>query len=790
MKTKFYLLILTFLVLALPKAHSQELIVFEETVSESYLVKYDRNPTGNAVLTNQMIETLATGNQKSVYATEYSFTYDILSRISKKKPNFYEVYVTLKNPRLQGDVFYRGFDVAAPLLPSEANFSIMILDNQGGLVKKQSFLSTPLEEYPTPMAVMQIKDTSGATESHKIQVRDKMFFYRNLNLEQFTERTGFIDSYYQAGNMLDQASVDLGTVRPQDFDNIQTHNARLTEIERMIGNIQQQDHAGLLPLSPETDYIQLIPKMQNVRDKAGILRQRMDDTFAQLPGLFVQRGLDYLGARNEQAAIQDFNKALELDPNFAPAHLELARLDFQRGNLPAVEQAITNILGNSTLDPSTRASTVGLARDLYGFYLDKGVNRNTNNEFSSALEQFDGALRVCTNVSEVICGNDLMLGMTTAKKGIYTRHLDQAKAKLDAGELEAALESVDAARGFRVANSQDITDPTRENQLFDFIQGARYRKDVSKGKELMGMKKYREALQLFDDAFAMETKFNIVRDPAVPELRKQAAKPVIRAMIEEGLMQVQSNHLDRARETGKVVQEWQGIYGLSEDPDLKAKYGQLKGKIFSQECTNAQNELNVILSEGKSHISQQDYIAAEGKFKEALAVIARNGACGLDDSEARTNRVQVADAAAYQRKMREIDGKVNRNLASQAIIDLEAADQFFRSNNIDRYGLKHPSVFEYIDGTGSKNLHLAGAQYFSGKKQPEMALDLLRKLAGWGFPKKQMKFVAMEVGRQLAEIEHPLNSGGNPKTVVEKYYRGNKGLKHMRKGFIKRWKSL
>ena len=790
MKTKFYLLFFVGLVFALPHLHGQEQILFQETVAESYLVNYDRNPSGNALLTNPMIETLARGNQKSVYSTEYTFTYDIFSRISKKSKDNYEVSVSLKNPRLQGDVFYRGFDAAGPLLPAELNFSVYVVDNQGGTFKRQAFLSTPLTEYPAPLAVIQFKDTSNTMPFCKVQVREKLFFYRNVNTQQFSERTEFIDSYYAAGDLLDQASVDLGQIRPMDYDNIDTQNARLTEIEGLISSIEQQDHAGLLPLTNNNDVIQLTPKLQNVKDKAGLLRQRMNDTYAQLPALFVQRGLDFLGARNEQAAINDFNKALQLNPEFAPAHLELARIDFRKGNYAAVEKATKNILRNLAPDPLTRNGAASLATDLYNFYLDKGLVRNTNKEYSSALEQFEGALRICTDISEVTCGTELMNGMSEAKRGIYSRYLDQAKEQMDAGKLEEALASVQEAQKFRAANSQDIVDTMREKQLFDHVQGARYRKAIQTGKDMLALKKYRQALQLFDDAFAMGNEFNVVKDAELPTLRKQAAKPVILGMVEEGLLYVRNNKLDRAREMGAQVQEKMTAYDLAEDPDIKVKFEELKGKIFSQECTNAQNEYNGVLGEAMALREKQDFIAAEDRFKAAQAVITRNSACGINDSQTRSGLVEIADGAEYQRKMREIDSKVNRNLTTDAIQDLLNADHFFRTRNIDRYGLSHPSMFDYINGTGSKIMHLAGAKYFAGQKDPDSALELLRKLAGWGFPKGQMKFVSRDVGAQLAQREHELNPNGDFKSLAEKYVRGNKGLKHVKKGFIKQWKSL
>ena len=65
-------------------------------------------------------------------------------------------------------------------------------------------------------------------------------------------------------------------------------------------------------------------------------QQRTDDQFQAL----FQQGYGQLQNREYDAAIETFKKAIQIDPNLAPAYCRLGQLYYRRANLKEAEQAL------------------------------------------------------------------------------------------------------------------------------------------------------------------------------------------------------------------------------------------------------------------------------------------------------------------------------------------------------------------------------------------------------------------------------------------------------------------
>ncbi|MEM7040501.1 MAG: hypothetical protein AAF570_26280, partial [Bacteroidota bacterium] len=83
-----------------------------------------------------------------------------------------------------------------------------------------------------------------------------------------------------------------------------------------------------------------------------------------------------------------------------------------------------------------------------------------------------------------------------------------------------------------------------------------------------------------------------------------------------------------------------------------------------------------------------------------------------------------------------------------------------------------------------------GAEHFTGQKEYETAIGLLRKLLERGYKKGRLKYLTVRIGQELATRDHEMDPNGNSKTKALRYTNGEKGLKHLYKAYVKQWKKL
>lgn len=94
------------------------------------------------------------------------------------------------------------------------------------------------------------------------------------------------------------------------------------------------------------------------------LRQALADPLYPTPQFaYLNLAKVHAARGDQQQARADLNRALEIQPNFAPALLQLAILDYAEGNLPAAESEVELALAQMPTDLDARLLAGQVARD-------------------------------------------------------------------------------------------------------------------------------------------------------------------------------------------------------------------------------------------------------------------------------------------------------------------------------------------------------------------------------------------------------------------------------------------
>jgi hypothetical protein len=165
-----------------------------------------------------------------------------------------------------------------------------------------------------------------------LQVVNMMLYYDQQALNDFNFRIGLINEYYNSNMMLDNTQNKLASIVFVSPDNIENTTAILQQVENDINLIEARNFGSVLQLSMQ-DPINLLNRTAALRNILAQKRMSVNMAYASLDTYYYTKGVEALTNKSTALAQTLFNKSLAVNPMYAPAAFQLARLKFEEDNL-------------------------------------------------------------------------------------------------------------------------------------------------------------------------------------------------------------------------------------------------------------------------------------------------------------------------------------------------------------------------------------------------------------------------------------------------------------------------
>lgn len=824
---------------------AQNLIFYQNTESKSYLVRNgDGGPSQE--VTDFFIRSLSQGSGRPLSQTEYILIHDRYIRATKLSPSEFQVYSTVKGMRLTGDTQYRGFDLSGLMMPSAAKFTLERVSPAGGVLDSWKFESVPLDVEPVILANFRGTDSLTAFDKNTFRFRDLTFLYLPSDKTPFANRTTLIDEYYAAVPELEGLYAELKSIDPENIEQLNASETDLRRLRSQIETIRGGGYEAKLGLSDQLDPAGYLSRFREIDAFASELATRVRENQDNQYMLYYKRGLAFLEKGDRPRAMKDLQTAIDMQPGFAPAHLALAQLRYQEGDLGSASKGLLHIFNQLSPQPPIRQEGGTLAATIYQNYLGNADYALKQKRHENALTELDAAAELCSAIAEVPC-TDQMEGMysgaftgifkvmvSNAEKSLGTGKADQAinealnarryvqdhspyitdtagillvlheayriefqqllgdvEVLLKNNDIDGAENAVALAKTYRAEHLPALPDAGALNALENRVADRRYHLLIAEAKTLSTQSQWELALGKYEQATALEKEYSVHHDSLLPGLAESTAKALLKQDLATALELARSNRLRKAREMRLAIDEVRNRYALQNDPEIEPPYLEMKQAIFNQECTNAQSEFDQLVAQAESEAGAKDYLSATATFDAALAVATENAACGMDTGPAKNGKTRIAPAFAYQQKIKSVETSINRALHREAIAAYLAAGQAHESGNMKEvFGLQHASLFEYIRQSGRNEFVRYGAQHFAEQKEYDTSIALLKDLLRNRYPKARIKGMMIRIGQALAVRDFQEDPTTNPKTKGLTYTSGDKGLKKLYKAYCKQWKKM
>ncbi|NVO01783.1 MAG: hypothetical protein HXX09_03705 [Bacteroidetes bacterium] len=600
---KIFVLIVLFSVLYAKIGFSQNLIVFEQTKNESYLFKNSNTPTQSQIISNFFIQEIAKSIPKIISYTQYTYSYDQSLRIIKEQNGNYTATVELKNGICAGDINFKGYSVAECLIPSKIDFKVTVQNDAGLTIKTFVINQVPVKTQYAKIAEFKFNDTV-QNPKYKLIVENKNFYYDNVAKEVFEKKISLIHDYYASDMQMGNGFEKIQSMNLDNIDLIPLYSIKIKEVQQLIEMLNSKHFAQNLNLIA-FDPIKFQDKFMDLNQKTNNLAAVINQLMATLDQVYYKRGLEYLVNGDVDKSIYYFNKSIEVNPFFAPSHLQLAKIEFSEGNLDKSGKILKTILVQMNPDPTTYNLVIQLCNSIYFSYIGNGEKMIGLEKFNEALTEYAKAKDFCNTTPGIVCNDALGKGIARAKYGIYNSFLTVAKRSFESSELELAEHYTMEAKNFQKANNNDIFSCSEADALLSQLADAY----TTKGLNLNNQNNFEKALTNFTKAFGLcQSSTNLVCSEKLKNGNKVAKIGYFKTMLASAKESLQQNNLLKAEELINKAKAYQtanseDITSVLDANDILA---QIKYQYYLQ-----------FIHEGSQFVAYQQFETALGKLELA-----------------------------------------------------------------------------------------------------------------------------------------------------------------------------
>ncbi|SFG90762.1 tetratricopeptide repeat protein [Pontibacter chinhatensis] len=773
-------------------AEAQTKLLFEEKTAEAYLLKYGTGSGGSQAQLNSIINILkenqvTTRSGRPPRTPEFTLRFEQQAQISDAGDKL-QLKVQVTNVQVSGSTDYKGFDLADALLPEKYKAKVQLLNARNEVVQVYDRTVT-LKPNGVALLQEQLPDTA-ANQNYKLQVVEEQVEYTAVDVQQLRDQLSLVRAYFAADSKVQQALKEVAQVLPDDLDRLPLHDRKLHELEKQYESLKKENYTEKLNLKQQ-DPQRLKYKMDQLQQVLQERRKAVNYTLATIHEHFYNRGVSLLNNGNASVAQTYFAKSAEANPSFAPAHVQLARIDLRNGYIREAANRTRDVLTRMRVDPQTEQMALALAHDIYAAHITEGNRFTTRGEYSFALEAYAEARDLCSTIGGLRCNMQALNdGEARAAGGVYRSMVENGKRLLSRNDLQEAERVAREALGFQREYDYVLHNATEAGDLLSQVKFQYYLGHIDEGKRYLAQQNHRAALGQFEEALTLEQQYPFRPVQELRQLSQRTAKPVLLAMLGEGYELAMQNRLSNARQTAAEATAMQERYALVQDAEVRSKYNLLRERIFTQECINTQAEYDKHFQNAQALVREKKFIAADQAYEAAIRSAEGMPECGIATFTATDGRAAIAVAAAYQRKLEEASHLISRNNYSAAILKYEEARTYYLAQQVNRFGLDHISLFNFAKDHPKQAFTAAVVGYYANEGEEQASIQLLAQLLEKGYRTGKTRKVQQQLGQQLALKDTRQEQLQDAKILSVKYSQNNPELKQLRKTYEKERKRL
>ncbi len=491
-------------------------IIYQHETEKSFSLKHipgafeGKEPTNNIVMRMGQLERL---NPPLSWRKELRYTEKVQI---EKIANELHLQMWIEFKGLINTGSRSVYDFTEFLIPGAMNFRVQLQDAAGEVLFEHTVrncdISTWSKENRIETFGFRLQDEY-PHEGLRMRITEVvsprpllLFFHTHEQQEQLFRFLDKISEYEKDAASVKERARLVQNIKPDNPDRYREQLDLLESYKSDIDAIISKGWQQALNLS-RNDPAGLTAALESFASRYKDTREALQQGLRTLDDAYYNRGMEFMRKADYDNALLWFNKAVEMNPNHARSHFQIANIDFRKGRLEKSASRANRIL--STMNPD-RSLTV---------------------EINSLLDEIQKSL-------------------SESYLKTYLSMVSDADREYLRGRIEEAFKTLNRASQYQKENSIYIRSNDHALLLADKITkgvSAEAEKDVKAGK-------YKEALNRYDDLTS------IIRNnaPQIPvpgyidKRRSEITELDVASMINQALMAMRKND---SRKIGFITNE-------------------------------------------------------------------------------------------------------------------------------------------------------------------------------------------------------------------------------------------
>ncbi|MFM9052786.1 MAG: hypothetical protein ACKOKF_10805, partial [Bacteroidota bacterium] len=357
-------------------------------------------------------------------------------------------------------------------------------------------------------------------------------------------------------------------------------------------------------------------------------------------------------------------------------------------------------------------------------------------------------------------------------------------------DLNQAESEIDQALAYQQVQSRFINSSSEALDMRRAVKQKRYDLSIENARQLASQGDNRGALTVLLQADDLQRKEGLVRSDAYSGLVRSSGRPLFMEQVVAAKQAVQSNDLVNARAKVRQLQESLTRYELTNDAGAVAALNDVSAMIFSQECANAQKNLDDFATQAGDAYDKREFIRSDELIRKALSVSEKTPECRLSEGNLRASLDSMRPAVMYQRMVNDVLALQTQGRAAEAYDSYLKSAQFFKESSVGRFGLNHLDVDSFAYSRCNDGFMNYLVNIHIDKKEYDIALTLFKSILtrNGGKVSSIMGKTLTRLGIELGVRDKRNGTATSWKTGALQYTNGDKRLKALEKGYKEGWK--
>lgn len=781
------IIIISLLVLNCLLSQAQNQIVFENKTKRSFEFSYNRE-AGQRAPVNQVISILASGNNKPVVSTEYVYTLLEELRLTRNG-NQLVLKASFQDNRVRGDIYYKGFNFSDILDPQFIDYQI-VLKRGEQVVQQFDFDKLSIAAQKNSVQANFIDTLNAKNYTLEGKIKQISIDFNQVNI--IKQRAVLVDDYYNAGHTIQNHMVLLNNTNAEDFENTSLASQNIAIVEAFLANSQLNVFSTQLPLN-QYDPLQLQLQTNNLYKLVQVKRSQLNQTIANLPNYYYNKGSNLLQSGKVVLAKQAFTTSLNYNADYLPSILELSILEFKNGEKELAEARLNEFYFKAQksiyTDTQMMQRANNLLVDIKQDYVKKADNQRVSGQTEAAIQSLEKAISLCNAYSQLSCTNE-EIALNGLRLTFYAQLLIQSENSIKANKVDDAEAKLSQAKSY--STQYHLTpNTTKEGTIEKMIAQQRYNEAIEAAKMASNQNKFQEALDQIESARQLQQDNNLAVHPEMKKLLDAITISYCSFKLDRAEELVAGNQLKLANQ---FVQEARAIiarYGMESNTLVTGKMKSVLAKTQAKECENLANEITKEIETAKMEIQGLNYLNANTRLENALKKANSNLDCYINTKELSDLLSEILPAVEYVKLKAGVAVLVKNKQYQEALTKYALVGKYFTQQNIAGFNLTYEEEAEFSKSLGYNDFVLFVAKKYLSENKLEQSFSLGEYLILKPFNTTDAQYYYIQLAQKLCDKDMPTLPKGNPKKHIEaNYSHADKRFKLFTKAYLDRWKHL